>query len=367
LTAQRVTLIPGDGTGPALVDAARLVLEATGGELEWEVRQVGAAVPQSETGLPDEVLDSVRRNGVALKGPVTTTKVRRGPRSVNVALRRALDLFAQVRPSRSRAGIRSPFTDVDVAVIRDTSEDLYGGVEFDADADDTASLIDVINGLGHGQVRTGSALSVKPISAAATRRVVDFALRYAVDNGYRRVTAVHKASAMRATDGLFLEVAKEVAAAVPDVKFDDMLVDSACAALVRRPQEFGVLVTMNLYGDILSDLAAALVGGIGLAAGANYGPGAALFEAAHGSAPQYAGLNKVNPMAMILSGALLLRHLGHDKAATAVEAAVEAVIAEGTTLTYDLERSPADRPPATTEEVARAVARHVAEHRPAPA
>ena len=358
-----MTLIPGDGTGPELVEAARLVLEATGAQLEWDQHQVGSTAEGSETGLPDATLDSIRANRVALKGPVTTTKTRRGPRSVNVALRRALDLYAQVRPSRSRPGLRTPFSDVDVVVIRDTTEDLYGGVEFDAGADDTEWLIEVINKAGRGMVRSGSALGIKPVSEAATARVVGFALDYARANGYRRVTAVHKASAMRATDGLFLEVARQVAGMASGVEFDDMLVDSACATLVRRPQEFGVLVTMNLYGDILSDLTASLVGGIGLASGANYGSDTAVFEAAHGSAPKYAGAGKVNPMAMILSGGLLLRYLGLDEAARWVETAVDDVIAEGTTLTYDLERTPPELPPATTEEVARAVARRVGELR----
>jgi len=350
----RVTLIPGDGTGPELVAAACAVLEATGVALEWEVRRVGPA-SGSDSGLPDEVLASVRANGVALKGPVTTTKQRRGPKSVNVALRKALDLFAQVRPSRSRPGIRSPFSDVDVVVIRDTTEDLYGGVEFDAGDEDTASLIELVNRSGRGHVAPGSALGVKPVSEVASRRVAHFAMQYARTQGIARVTAVHKASAMRATDGLFLEVVREVALDYPDVGFDDMLVDSTCAALVRRPEEFGVLVTLNLYGDILSDLAAALVGGVGLAPGANYGPTAAIFEAAHGSAPKYAGLHKANPMAMILSGALLLRHVGATDAGERVDAAVDAVIAEGRVLTYDLERTPPATPPATTEEVADAV------------
>jgi len=350
----RVTLLPGDGTGPELVAAACRVLEATGVHLEWETLQVGqAAGPGS--GLPDEALASVRANRVALKGPVTTTKERRGPRSVNVELRKALDLYAQVRPVRSRPGIRTPFSGVDLAVIRDTTEDLYGGVEFEAGAPETEALIETVNRAGRGEVRPGSAIGIKPISEAASRRVVAFAMEYARDHGYGHVTAVHKASAMRSTDGLFLEVARHVAQDHPDVAFDEMLVDSTCAALVRRPQEFGVLATLNLYGDILSDLAAALVGGVGLAPGMNVGPDAAVFEAAHGSAPKYAGLGKANPMAMILSGALLLRHLGEGDAAARVEAAVDAVAAEGRTLTYDLERTPADLPPASTDEVASAV------------
>lgn len=351
-----MTLIPGDGTGPELVDAACVVLEATGVEIEWDRQQIGSAAEGSATGLPDSALDSIRSNGVALKGPVTTTKERRGPKTVNVELRRALDLYAQVRPSKSRTGIRTPYQGVDIVVIRDTTEDLYGGVQFDAGAEDTESLIEAVNRAGRGTVKPGSALGIKPVSEAATERVVTFALDYARGHGYSRVTAIHKASAMRATDGLFLEVARQVGGMAADVQFDDMLVDSACANLVRRPEEFGVLVTMNMYGDILSDLAAALVGGIGLASGANYGPTAAVFEAAHGSAPKYAGLGKVNPMAMILSGALLLRHLGANEAATWVEAAVDDVIAEGKILTYDLERSPPERPPATTDEVAHAVA-----------
>jgi len=350
----RVTLLPGDGIGPEVVAAACRVLVATGVPIEWETHQVGQAAAPGP-GLPEAVLASVRANGVALKGPVTTTKERTGPPSVNVGLRTALDLFAQVRPVRSRTGLRTPFTGVDLAVIRDTTEDLYGGVQLDAGAPETEAVIDVVNRAGRGVVRPGSAIGIKPVSEAACRRLMAFALQYARDNGYRRVTAVHKASAMRSTDGLFLEVARDVAGEFPDVAFDEMLVDSTCAALVRHPQEFGVLATLNLYGDILSDLAAALVGGVGLAPGENVGPGAAVFEAAHGSAPKHAGSGRANPMAMILSGAMLLRHIGRSEAADRVEAAVDAVVAEGTTLTYDLERTPADRPPASTDEVATAV------------
>jgi isocitrate dehydrogenase (NAD+) len=350
----RVTVIPGDGTGPELVAAACQVLDATGVDIEWDVRQAGEAAVASESGMPDDLLDSVRANKVALKGPLTTTKERRGPRSVNVGLRQALDLYVQVRPVRSRDSIRTPFRGVDLAVIRETTEDLYGGVNFDAGASDTEALIETVNATGRGWVAPGSALTLKPVSEANVRRLMTFALQYARDHGHRGVTAVHKASAMRSTDGLFLETARLVAADFPDVEFDDMLVDSTCAALVRHPEQFGVLATLNFYGDILSDLTAALVGGVGLAPGANFGPEAAVFEAAHGSAPKYRGLHRVNPMAMILSGALLLRHIGEAEAGARVEQAVDAVIAEGRTLTYDLERL-AELAPSSTEQVAEAV------------
>ncbi len=351
----RVTLIPGDGTGPELVEAARRVLDATGVNIEWDVRQARGAPEGSSTGIPQDLLDSVRANKVALKGPLTTTKERRGPRSVNVGLRKALDLYVQVRPLRSRASVRTPFSGVDLAVIREATEDLYGGVNYDAGANDTEALIETVNRSGRGRVTPGSAVTLKPVSEAACRRLMAFAFQYARDHGHNRVTAVHKASAMRATDGLFLETARDVAGEFTDVEFDDMLVDATCAALVRRPEQFGVLATLNFYGDILSDLAAALVGGVGLAPGANYGPDAAIFEAAHGSAPRYAGQHRMNPMAMILSGALLLRRIGATDAGARVERAVDTVIAQGTTLTYDLERTPPELGPSSTEEVAEAV------------
>jgi isocitrate dehydrogenase (NAD+) len=353
--AHRVTLIPGDGTGPELVAAAQRVLEAAGAELEWDVQQVGTvAAAHGGNPLPGAVLDSIRENGVALKGPVSTLRGT-GFRSVNIALRRSLDLFAQVRVCRSFPGVPSPCGDLDLIVMRETTEDLYAGIEYEAGSADGGSLVEWLAAHDHPGLPADSALSIKPISPAASCRIFEFAFDYARRNGRRKLTAVHKATVMKFSDGLFLQKGREAAAANPDVEFDEWAVDSLALQLVRRPEDFDLLVAPNLYGDILADLGAGLIGGIGLVPGANYGDDAAVFEAAHGSAPKYAGQNKVNPTAMVLCGAMLLRHLGEHSAADRVEAATRAVIAEGTHVTYDLRPQRDDPRAAGTAEVADAI------------
>jgi isocitrate dehydrogenase (NAD+) len=346
--------MPGDGIGPEVTAAARRVLDAAGATLEWEVHTVGLdAFEAGGDPLPSRVLDAIRKAGVALKGPVSTPVDRRF-RSVNLSLRAELDLFAQLRPCRSLPGVERRFGTVDLVVIRQTGEDLYAGIEFDAGAEETRELIDWLAARGR-RVHPEAGLSLKPLSEPTARRIFAFAFEYARANGRRSVTAVHKATVMRSTDGLFIGVGRDVAAAYADVEFRDALVDTVAAQLIKRPQDYDVLVAPNLYADILADLAAALVGGIGVIPGANIGPGTAVFEPAHGSAPRHAGRNRANPIATILSGALMLRHLGETAAARRVEGAVEAVVREGDRLTYDLRPAGERGEPAGTDEVADAV------------
>jgi len=315
--AHRVTLIPGDGIGPELAEATRRVLDATGIAFEWEVQEAGEATIASEgTPLPERVLESIRRNKIALKGPITTP-VGSGFRSVNVGLRQALNLYANLRPARSMAGVASRYDDVDLVIVRENTEDLYAGIEH--------------------MVGRDAAESIKIITRAASERIARFAFEYAVANGRRKVTAVHKANIMKLSDGLFLEACTTVAADYAGrIEFEDRIVDNMCMQLVQKPDLYDVLVLPNLYGDIVSDLAAGLVGGLGVAPGANIGEDGAVFEPVHGSAPKYAGQNKANPTALILSGALMLRHLGYADVGVRVESAVRAVIAEGRTVTSDL-------------------------------
>jgi isocitrate dehydrogenase (NAD+) len=354
--AHRVTFIPGDGTGPEIAEATRRVLEASGVELEWDVQQAGADVMEEFGGnpLPDHVLDSIKQNGVALKGPITTP-VGTGFRSVNVALRKTLDLYGQVRPCKSYRGVRSRYEDVDLVVVRENTEDLYAGIEFEEGTAHARDLLDWVEQRGHARVRPDSGISLKPISISGTRRIVEFAFDYARKNGRRKVTAVHKANIMKFTDGLFLRVAREVAAENEDVEFEDRIVDNLSMQLVQRPEEYDVLVCPNLYGDIVSDLCAGLIGGLGLAPGGNFGTHAAVFEPTHGSAPKYTGQNRVNPMAMMLSGVMMLRHLEEREAADRVEGAIAAVIAEGRSVTYDMKASRDDPSAVGTSEVADAV------------
>src|SRR5262245_7486871 len=315
--AHRVTLIPGDGIGPELAEATRRVLDATGIEFEWEVVDAGEAMIAAHgTPLPDSVLESIRRNRIALKGPITTP-VGEGFRSVNVTLRQALGLYANLRPARSMKGVVTRFNDVDLIIVRENTEDLYAGIEH--------------------RVGRDAAESIKIITREASERIARFAFDYAVANGRRKVTAVHKANIMKLSDGLFLEACTAVAADYAGrVEFEDRIVDNMCMQLVQKPDLYDVLVLPNLYGDIVSDLAAGLVGGLGVAPGANIGEDGAVFEPVHGSAPKYAGLNKANPTALILSGALMLRHLGYAEVGERVESAVREVIAEGRTVTSDL-------------------------------
>ncbi|HEY8498062.1 MAG TPA: isocitrate/isopropylmalate dehydrogenase family protein, partial [Limnochordales bacterium] len=346
------TLIPGDGTGPELAEAARRVIDATGVEIEWEVVEAGADVmDRYGTPLPPQVLESVRKNRVALKGPITTP-IGTGFRSVNVALRQELNLYACVRPCKLYPGVRSPYQHVDLVIIRENTEDLYAGVEFDVGTPEARQIIE----MGRGKIAPDSAISIKPISEGASRRIVKYAFEYAVRNGRRKVTAVTKANIMKFTDGLFFRVAREVAREYEGrVEYEERLVDNMCMQLVQKPELYDVLVMPNLYGDIVSDLAAGLVGGLGVAPGANIGDEYAVFEAIHGSAPKYKGLNKVNPTALILSGMLMLRHLGEHEAADRLERAVAHVIKEGRYVTYDLKPHRDDPTAVGTREMADAI------------
>ena len=343
-------LIPGDGIGPEVTRAARRVLDATGVALDWQTVQVGlSAVEQEGVPLPDAAVQAIREAGVALKGPVLTS-VNGDFRSANVELRTRLDLYAQVRPSRIRSPARPGQPAIDLVLIREATEGLYRGIEFDRGTRATRELLAWLERMGE-TVEEDSGLSLSPLSERAARRVFEFAFRYAARHRRRRLTAAHKATVMRSTDGLFLEVGREVAARHPEIEFDDILIDRLALELVRRPEPFDVLVMQNLYGDIVSDLAAGLTGGLGLAPGANLGDDCAVFETAHGVALGRAGKGTANPMATILSGALMLRHLDEPAAAAAIERAVDTVLADGTSLTSDLD----PEHPVSTEEAADAV------------
>lgn len=353
--AHRVTFIPGDGVGPELSEATRRVLEATGVEFDWDEQEAGADVMDKYgTPLPDHVLESIRGTGVAIKGPITTP-VGTGFRSVNVALRKELDLYACLRPCKWYPGVRTRYEDVDVVIVRENHEDLYAGIEFEQGAEDTKRLIDVIEELTGRRIREDSGISIKPISVTGTERIVRFAFEYARREERSKVTAVHKANIMKYSDGLFLETARKVAEEYGDIEFEDRIVDNLAMQLVSRPEEYDVLVLPNLYGDIISDLAAGLIGGLGVAPGGNIGDVAAVFEATHGSAPKYRGMNKVNPMAMMFSGMLMLRHLEERDAADRLEAALAEVIAEGKSVTYDMKPSRDDPTSVGTSDVADAV------------
>jgi isocitrate dehydrogenase (NAD+) len=354
--AHRVVLIPGDGTGPELTEATRRVLEATGVEFDWDVREAGADVMDRYGGnpLPPDVLDAIRETGVALKGPITTP-IGVGFRSVNVALRKELDMYAQVRPCKSYPGVRSRFQDVDLIIVRENTEDLYAGIEYEQGTQDAEELVSWIEAHGGTLRHRDAGISIKPISVTGTRRIFEFAFDYARRNGRKKITAVHKANIMKFSDGLWLRVAREVAAENEDIAFDDRIVDNMCMQLVQRPEEYDVLVLPNLYGDVLSDLCAGMIGGLGMAPGANYGENVAVFEPTHGSAPKYTGQNKVNPMAQLLSGMLMLRHLGEQTAAQRLERAISDVIAEGASVTYDMKPTRDDPTAVGTSEVADAI------------
>jgi isocitrate dehydrogenase (NAD+) len=332
------------------------VLEATGVEFDWDVREAGADVMEQYGGnpLPPDVLDAIRDGGVALKGPITTP-VGGGFRSVNVALRKELDMYAQVRPCKSYPGVRSRFQDVDLIIVRENTEDLYAGIEYEQGTSDAEELIRWIESKGGRLRHRDAGISIKPISVTGTRRIFEFAFDYARRNGRKKITAVHKANIMKFSDGLWLRVAREVAAENEDIQFDDRIVDNMCMQLVQRPEEYDVLVLPNLYGDVLSDLCAGMIGGLGIAPGANYGDEVAVFEPTHGSAPKYAGQNKVNPMAQLLSGMLMLRHLGEQGAASRLERAIADVIGEGDSVTYDMKPTRDDPTAVATSEVADAI------------
>ncbi len=353
--AHRVTFIPGDGVGPELSEATRRVLEGTGVEFDWDVQEAGADVIEKfGTPLPDPVLESIRANGVAIKGPLTTP-IGTGFRSVNVALRKELDLFACLRPCKWYQGVRSRYENVDLVIVRENHEDLYAGIEFEQGTPEAKQVIDFLNSMQDRRIRDDSGLSIKPISIWGTRRIAKFAFDYARTYGRKKVTAVTKANIMKHTDGLFYAVSREVAKEYPDIEYDEYLVDNMSMQLVQKPENFDVLLLPNLYGDIISDLAAGLVGGLGVAPGANFGDNVAVFEATHGSAPKYKGQNKVNPMAMMFSGVLMLRHLDEGEAADRLERGLAAVISAGRDVTYDMKPNRDDPTAVGTSQVADAV------------
>ena len=353
--AHRVTFIPGDGVGPELSEATRRVLEGTGVAFDWDVQEAGADVMDKfGTPLPEDVLESIRKNGVAIKGPITTP-IGTGFRSVNVALRKELDLYCCLRPCKWYPGVRSRYQDVDLVICRENHEDLYAGIEFEQGQPETLKLIDFLSDLSGKKIREDSGISIKPISVTGTKRIVTYAFEYARKYGRKKVTAVHKANIMKFTDGLFLATAREVAEGYSDIQFEDRIVDNLSMQLVQRPEEYDVLVLPNLYGDVLSDLCAGMIGGLGLAPGANFGESVAVFEPTHGSAPKYAGQNRVNPMAQMLSGMLMLRHLGEMDAALRLQRTIAGVISEGESVTYDMKPTRNDPTAVGTSQVADAI------------
>ncbi|MDO4586811.1 MAG: isocitrate/isopropylmalate dehydrogenase family protein [Planctomycetia bacterium] len=359
--AHQVTLITGDGVGPELAEAAKKCVDATGVSIDWDVQEAGIDVMEKTgTPLPDSVLESIRRTRCALKAPITTP-IGTGFRSINVHLRQELNLFACIRPCKYYPGVRSYFSSVpvDLVIFRENTEDLYAGIEFEKGSPATADLMEKINGLSKGRkIQTSpeeTGISIKPISVFGTERLLRAAFEYARENGRKKVTAVHKANIMKHTDGLFLDVSRQIASQYPDIEFEDRIVDNMCMQLVQKPELYDILALPNLYGDILSDLAAGLVGGLGVAPGANIGLDGAVFEATHGSAPKYKGQNKVNPVALILSGMLMLRHLKEFEAANRLEKAVAAVILEGKSVTYDLKADRNDPTAVGTQEMAQAI------------
>ncbi|MBL8023812.1 MAG: isocitrate/isopropylmalate dehydrogenase family protein [Elusimicrobia bacterium] len=352
MTTYTISLIPGDGTGPEISTTVQKVLEATGVKIAWDVVEAGADVVEKYgTPLPENVLTSIRKNKIALKGPLTTP-IGTGFRSVNVALRKELDLFACLRPCKSYAGVRSRFQNIDLVVVRENTEDLYAGVEYAAQSKEALEII----GWAKGKIFPDAAISIKPISRTGSERIMEYAFDYAVKNKRRKVTAVTKANIMKFTDGLFFDVAREVAKRYEGkIVYEERLIDNMCMQLVQKPELYDVIALPNLYGDILSDLCAGLIGGLGIAPGANMGKGIALFEAVHGSAPKYKGLNKVNPTAVLLSSVLMLEYIGEKEASEKLEAAISSVIAEGKDVTYDLKPRPDDPSAVGTKEMGDAI------------
>ncbi|MBA2775885.1 MAG: isocitrate/isopropylmalate dehydrogenase family protein [Chloroflexia bacterium] len=350
-----VSLIPGDGIGPEVAEATRRILEATAVGFEWEYCDAGLnALEKHGDVLPETTLESVRRNGLGLKGPITTP-VGSGFRSVNVGLRQALNLYANLRPGKTIPGVQAAFENIDLVIVRENLEDTYAGVEFDTGTPEAAEVIGAINARSEKQIAANAAITIKMITPEGSRRIVEYAFDYARKNKRKKVTAVHKANIMKFTDGLFLRIAQEVAAEHPDIEFEDRIVDNMCMQLMQKPDLYDVLVMPNLYGDIVSDLVAGMIGGLGVAPGGNIGTEAAVFEPIHGSAPTHAGKNEANPMAMTLSGALMLRHIGEIDAAEAVEGAVAAVVSEGKDVTYDLRPDRDPSKAATTSSMADAI------------
>ncbi len=351
----KVTLITGDGTGPELAEAARRCIDATGAEIEWDIKEAGVDVMEREnTPLPEATMQSLKENRVALKAPITTP-VGTGFRSVNVFLRQSLDLYSCLRPCKSYKGVRSRYDNIDLVIVRENTEDLYAGIEYEKGKDDTAELIGWINRHSSGKIRSNSGISIKPISVECTERIIRFAFEYAIKHGRKKVTSVHKANIMKFTDGLWLDISREVAKKFPNIEFEDRIVDNMCMQLVQKPELYDVIVLPNLYGDILSDLCAGLIGGLGVAPGANIGQNGAVFEATHGSAPKYKGQNKVNPTALILSGKLMLDYLGFEKEAEILDRAVSDVIEEGKSVTYDMKADRNDPTAVGTSQMADAI------------
>ncbi len=355
--AHQVTLIPGDGVGPELAEASRMCIDATGVKIDWDVQEAGVDVmARLGTPVPDSVIESIKRTGVALKAPITTP-VGTGFRSVNVYLRQALDLYACVRPCKQYKGVRTYFdqTKIDLVIVRENTEDLYTGIEFEKGKPETAELIADIKRLNGKAIRPDSGISIKPISVTGSERIVKYAFEYARKHGRKKVTAVHKANILKFSDGLFLEVARNVAKDYTDIEFEDRIVDNMCMQLVQKPELYDVMVLPNLYGDIISDLCAGLIGGLGVAPGANIGEKGAVFEATHGSAPKYKGQWKLNPTALILSGVLMLEYLGETEAAQRLNKAVADVIEQGKDVTYDMKPHRDDPTAVGTREMAQAI------------
>lgn len=353
--SHKVTLIPGDGIGPEVITAAQRCIEATGVDIEWEVKEAGEAVIEKfGTPLPDNVFESIKANGVALKGPIITP-ITEGFRSVNVELRKRLNLYACVRPAKWYPGVRSFYQDIDIVVIRENTEGLYSGIEFNKEQDMDNKIEAMIDEYYKAKLKNKWAVSFKLITEEGAKKIIDFAFRYAITNGRKKVTCVHKANILKYSDGLFLEIARELAKHYPEIEFQELIVDNTCMQLVLRPEEFDVLVLPNLYGDIVSDLCAGLVGGLGVAPGANIGDNYAVFEPTHGAAPKYRGKNKVNPTATILSGVMMLNYLGYKQEAERLEQAVASVLAEGKYVTYDLKPRRDDPTAVGTSEMADAI------------
>jgi isocitrate dehydrogenase (NAD+) len=354
--AYKITLIPGDGIGPEVSDAARRCVDATGVKVDWEIAEAGAdVIPKYGTPLPDSTLASIRKNKIALKGPLTTP-IGTGFRSVNVAIRKELDLYACLRPTRSYKGVRSRYENIDLVIVRENTEDLYAGIEFEEGKPETKTLIAEIEKLGKKKIKPDSGISIKPLSVSGSKRIAKFAFEYAVRHKRKKVTAISKANIMKYTDGLFFAAARAVAKEYAGrIEYEERLIDNMCMQLVQKPELYDVLCLPNLYGDILSDLCAGLIGGLGIAPGANLGEGIAVFEAIHGSAPKYAGQNKVNPTAMILSAVLMLDYLGEPDAARRLDNAVAKVIAAGKDVTYDLKPDRNDPTAVSTSRMAAAV------------
>jgi isocitrate dehydrogenase (NAD+) len=351
----KATLVKGDGIGPEIALATQRCIDATGANIQWEVAEAGVDIMETEgTPLPQKTIDSIKNNGLALKAPITTP-VGKGFRSINVHLRQMFDLYTCLRPCKSYPGVRSRYSDIDLVLVRENTEDLYAGIEYEKGGDDTLELINWLNKHSQRKILPDAGISIKPISVTGTTKIVTYAFEYARRLKRKKVTSVHKANIMKYTDGLWLDVSREVAKKYPDIEFEDRIVDNMCMQLIQKPELYDVIVLPNLYGDILSDLCAGLVGGLGMAPGANIGNDIAIFEATHGSAPKYKGLNKVNPTALILSGVMMLNHLQMFDEANKLEKAVAAVIAEGKDVTYDMKPDRNDPTAVGTSQMADAI------------